>query len=70
MRYLEIILSIGEALLPLAMFLNGFSLGYLVADDLREWAETRREKKGATDRQKTLPGHEDAGSKQETKPNQ
>jgi len=69
MSYLEIILSIAEALLPLAMFVNGFSLGYLVADDLRDRAEERREKQKATARQNNLPGHEGSGSKPETKAN-
>jgi hypothetical protein len=69
MSYLEIILSIAEALFPLAMFVNGFSLGYLVADDLRDRAEARRENQKAAARQNNLPGHEDSGSKPETKAN-
>ena len=69
MRYLEIILQIAEALFPLAMFLNGFSLGYLVADDLRERAQARREKKKAAS-QTNFTGHEGPGSNQEQKANQ
>lgn len=70
MRYLEIILQIAEALFPLAMFVNGFSLGYLVADDLRERAQERREKKKAAANQTNFTGHEGPGSNQEQKANQ
>lgn len=69
MSNFEILLSVGEAVLPLVMFVNGFSLGYCVADDIREWSEARREKKKAAAIKNTLPSHEDAGSKQETKSN-
>lgn len=65
MPYLEILSEIADALFPLAMLLNGFSLGYLVTDYLHEKSRERRSKKQVTANPNTFPGHDGPEAQQE-----
>ena len=42
MKYFQIFCDIAEAFFPLTMFINGFTLGWLVADHFNEKANANR----------------------------
>ena len=42
MKYYQIFCDIAEALMPLTMLINGFSLGWLVADHFNEKANAKK----------------------------
>lgn len=58
MHYLEIVLDVADAFYPVALFIIYFSFGFMVADDLRDRAEARRNKEKTTDKRPDLPGQD------------
>ena len=42
MKYFQLFCDIAEAFFPLSMFINGFTLGFLVADHFNEKANANK----------------------------